>query len=1760
MAEQGQNTSSQDSKTFDKSLNRDVNDFHLPKNEWSRGRNAINNSVTGDLGKLGNEPANLFCVQAPYPIIGFIHIIEDKWAVFSTDGTDSEIGLYIESNCNTTEPAYTKIVNDRCLKFKLENLIKGVSRATSTCTYKLYWDDGVNPSRVLEIDVDNPVNNLPFLPPPAPPGTSNPNTPVPYIQNCVDSNGGLPGGCIICTNTAALDCNKLRLALFINPICPRVEKGVPGGNLLNGTYFVAMAYAVKGQKISDWYVSNMQGLFAHDNSATSLDVFIDSIDPDFDEIIIGVGQVVNAQTVIRQAGLYSTRQTRFSFDTVFNEWPAIPVEQLPIMTPIVDKSDAMYNVGNYLLRVGPTSKQDFNYQPLANQIAAKWVSVQYPADYYHKGNNLTGYMRDEVYPFFIQWEYDTGDKSAEYHIPGRPPFASDKVATAPGGNVFVGDTEYWQTYNTATYVPLAPTPAPDGVGQIIAEGLMGYWESSEFYPDKKPQIWNASAHPWSAVTALPYAGTAPGDYDLCGTPIRHHKFPEDTVGANATLNSLGGGSIRLMGIKFDNIKAPRDNAGNLIPGIIGYRILRGTRNGNKTIIAKGIINNMHKYDIPGSGGKQGLYPNYPYNDLRDDPFLSTTQTNTTNCLTSPGGINNFNPQPGANFRRDYFTFHSPDTNFNNPFLAAKEFRIYGNMVGDVQGKFDLSEKHPQEKLITDFSFVIAAIAGIGVAVLNLNGERRVNKRQPRYIGMSFEETYISQHAYSLNESGSISGTHTLATMAVAAPYGSGTIGPGTTTIADTTSNSVSGNVNNTAALTNFSSSPRPTDQALITTAISGVTAANTAYSTSMTAAFLPFAGAISGTPLADSAWSTAITAGDTAASATYAMGNTEQRIEQLDGAIQRTPVFFNVLAALPTFLNYFSDGTDSFIRLIRAMVKYRDFVVRYHSHGFYNQFNGVRPATFRTELINQQYINPEILQYDPGFKINNLYRQRTVALNTVTSLSDPFTPDFTRYTSNELTPVPATIQELCNTTVTDANTVDGAAGQTCSSWYGALKVRIRNQYGQLNNIVSIPTSPCFFPVTFAAGILFPAGGIVSGQGDSTTVLFGGDTYINRYTEKNNFLFFYDWLYGQPDGAQFNYKQHQMIPYPKYWADFSQFQTNDFTSTFMAYVTSLGGSGWSSIITPSDFYVLDGPACNTFLGSLVTTFQFDKKGWMYLFNSGVRDFFVESEVNVAYRDYGELQEQKFFDPYAGSDTKDLTATNIIKSGNYYKYDKSLSISQLFINYASWATMQSPTYDPYIAETCFVYRPKRLIYSLPAQFEGLKDGWKVFLPNNYQDFLNLVTCVKPVNKSGAMIFFDAASPVQFQGTDQLQTDLGTKLTIGDGGLFSQPMQAIINVDSSHEYASCQSRLSVINTPAGLYWISQNQGKIFNLMGGIKEVSNINLKWWLAQYLPYKITESFPNFELLDNPVIGVGCQSVYDNQNGLIYFSKVDYSLRTDITETLTYLGSNQFRVNETGLVFGLGDPDSYLFFNDASWTMSYDPKTDGWLSWHDWHPTLNMPGKNTFMTVNPFDKRGIWIHNVRCDLYCNYYGIDYPFEIEFMVNTGQTVNTLRSIEYIMEAYKYAVNCYDRFHVLDYNFDEAIIHNTEQVSGLLKLNLSPKENPTAILGYPVIGVTDIQILFSKEENKYRFNQFWDVTDDRGEFFNPTIPGFAQRPIWNTEDNGYIRTLNPINLNYAKNLFQRKKFRHYTTSVLLRKRVSGDRKMLVMIANTKDLYSPR
>tara|TARA_B110000027_G_scaffold69222_1_gene74036 strand:+ start:3 stop:2552 length:2550 start_codon:yes stop_codon:yes gene_type:complete len=849
------------------------------------------------------------------------------------------------------------------------------------------------------------------------------------------------------------------------------------------------------------------------------------------------------------------------------------------------------------------------------------------------------------------------------------------------------------------------------------------------------------------------------------------------------------------------------------------------------------------------------------------------------------------------------------------------------------------------------------------------------------------------------------------------------------------------------------------------------------------------------------------------------------------------------------------------------------------------------------------------------------------------------------------------------------------------------------------------------------------------------------------------------------------------------------------------------------------------------------------------------------------------------------------------------------------------MQGRFYDPYVAENCYVARPKRLIYSLQAQEESKKDYWRVFLNFNYKDFKSKVNVIKPINKSGAIIFFPYLSPQMFQGLDTLKTGLDTKLTIGDGGLFSQPFQNIANSDLSNEYGSCESLRSVINTPMGLFYISQAQGKIFNYAGkGLEAISNNGMKWWFEQYLPSQLIKQYPALEqsvLSDNPIAGVGCQTIYDQNDDIVYFTKKDYRVKSGFISQITW---NE----ETGWLFRnrdnitLGNP---IFFEDCSWTISYDPKAKAWISFHDWHPEFCLPSINHFFTTktittdipqcppgytfnsenglceiainttelsevlvdnvaatigggptnclvdvvismdvsgstgqadrraaqqtwmtaflnnpqiqlfmsnsqmqigfdvwdnntatfnmnnpaggtvtmshlvtesqatafmnanwffgnstnvllglqtgnailtNPAnstlgDRRSnpnyraihifvtdtttapgnnvgqvftsvgagtapayqfvyamycgansstppsagvlddismssgpvnvdpyqyginasdpttfqavataiagsvcgtdftcdcpagytkvfldpvtstytatsgacddvtppicrkvtcecppatvpgtvvtetgicpntspkiyqigdpawvdptpklcnyffyesvvanynvgsLWRHNERCDSYANFYGIDYPWEVELVANTGQQVNTLRSIEYQMQAFVYkgvmGNACgEDKWEDLLFNFDEAVIYNSEQVSGLLKLTPTPFNNPILELSYPIINANNIDVLCSKVEQKYRFNQFWDITNDRGEFTN------AEQPIWKTECNGYIKNLNTVNLNYLKSPLQHKKFRSYYTNLILKRSNSGNRKMLLRLNNTKLLISIR
>ncbi|HLS52994.1 MAG TPA: hypothetical protein VK031_03410, partial [Tissierellaceae bacterium] len=191
--------------------------------------------------------------------------------------------------------------------------------------------------------------------------------------------------------------------------------------------------------------------------------------------------------------------------------------------------------------------------------------------------------------------------------------------------------ELYKEFNASLIKKGLCSPSP------VMYGEFGYYESKERYPCNK-EIWG----------------------DLAGKPIRHHRFPKRDIHDNM-------GNIYTLGIRFDldEIKDIIKNSTKLTQeekdDIVGFKILRGNRRNNKSVIAKGLINNVGVYSD--EKGRTRYYPNYPYNDLRADPFLSIGQTEDDSGKNIGLQLNGFT-NPDEYQRR--FTFHSPDTSFYQP--------------------------------------------------------------------------------------------------------------------------------------------------------------------------------------------------------------------------------------------------------------------------------------------------------------------------------------------------------------------------------------------------------------------------------------------------------------------------------------------------------------------------------------------------------------------------------------------------------------------------------------------------------------------------------------------------------------------------------------------------------------------------------------------------------------------------------------------------------------------------------------------------------------------------------------------------------------------------------------------------------------------------------------------------------------------------------------------------------------------------------------
>jgi len=162
---------------------------------------------------------------------------------------------------------------------------------------------------------------------------------------------------------------------------------------------------------------------------------------------------------------------------------------------------------------------------------------------------------------------------------------------------------------------------------------------------------------------------------------------------------------------------------------------------------------------------------------------------------------------------------------------------------------------------------------------------------------------------------------------------------------------------------------------------------------------------------------------------------------------------------------------------------------------------------------------------------------------------------------------------------------------------------------------------------------------------------------------------------------------------------------------------------------------------------------------------------------------------------------------------------------------------------------------------------------------------------------------------------------------------------------------------------------------------------------------------------------------------------------------------------------------------------------------------------------------IWRHLTDTTLYNSFYGQIESYIIEYPQIYQFQDEILQNIKDYTKAYKYlpiidgVFNNNARIEVNEW-FNKAIVYNGQQSSGLLELIAKPKNNLKNYLQYPIFMDDRKIITFTKSNNFYQYNTFWDIVK------NKEIPLFRT----SCESLSVDKEINQDNMNYTVKSFHK------------------------------------
>lgn len=1516
------------------------------------------NSVT-----YQNEQGNTFTMSFPegFVLIGKYFINEKNKHIFfitnpSIDENRDQIG-YMENN----DGVYRTIVQGN-FGFSVHYPIHKCAHKITNCTTEIYWTDGLNARRWMDIE-DPPMLLI----------------------------GGDPT-CNPVYSTTKVDVNRLKLQPNFSIPLLEIAEITNTGDIVAGTYQFAAQYCdALGNAYTSYYsvtnpvpIADTSQVTPNFNYRVGKSIVIDVSRLDttgqFQYFNLAVIKTINGVSSVELAGTYfidsSIKQIIYTGQNLENI--RLTIADIFEKFPYYDIAQDLTSVQDVLVWDQLTSIDRINYQSIANQIQLKWETWRIPpGEDYSEENaaNLRGYMRDEVYAFEIVFLLKNGKQTDGFHIPGREkgynelnyPDIQDTDPDFIGEPANAHSSPYWMIYNTASVEGFSPEyVATSDYKGPYQYGEFAYWESTEEYPCET-EVWG----------------------DLAGQKIRHHKFPDVLVSPIYEAKQfsipenmvMGDVAIFPMGVKIDPKRIEELIQASSLTSeqkadIAGFKIIRGDRSTNKSVIAKGILRNVGRYE---RDDRTFYFPNYPYNDLSEDVFIN--------------GKNNAHADECLSWVINVYTLYCPPS--GTPYARLS----YTNCDTGKPDEIDFT--HTKDNYICSIGRPVLT-AGTGI-IGTSSYEKYVVTTGNQGCRIAFYDRF---HGYRERWCHGGGGSFTLETE----PDSGGVAqieGPGHATI------TFLGTYNDYTLYT--CSDP---DKGLPSIRSDKTLAYRQVFNSPDTSFGKPFLGNI--LKLENVMFGAGV--------GHFSEVKDCAKYKLLSKEAQEDALFASeVLAgsASPFDQATMMSAYQSYLQIYINGLQRKNFAYSYNSIADYN-YSSIVPngeGIKQRNLDIKKYLVPSVVSTTDDQPLNNWQRETSVYLRTVGSDDSSVPPiPFPDKVPDMLSGGTPKVSDQSRTTLSLSNRCNFPLREdsiSVVSYYASIKNQFVNQWGQIYSYQPIDT-----------GYQHMFGSLNCYESET---IFGGDTFINRFGFKTKLPFFIDNRVKAPDDSDIFYDEIGNIGFPKYWHSARSVNKNWWVKGNAGEHTGIkyppeDGFSMTNIISYKAHY-FDCPN-----SQLTEEGKTHYDGYYYLFAYGIPYFYCESTVNVDLRQAFNSKEGDFYPHVTNHIPDDWVQENHvpIAQDNTYYYNTTFSKQ----NKENSFTHLPPDWE---AKLCFTHYPFRGIYSdsQNTDSDNRINAWLNYRALSYFDFpqnYGKLVSLDGIQNKAVLARFENKS-LLYDNLLTIDTSNPQAAYVGNPYMFKKS-PPVDFAETDLGYIGSQHKM-LLKIPQGQITVDAKRGQVFLLTGTTAidlAAFGSGLNRFFTDHLAFEILRYFPEVDV-DNHYNGIGLHGTYDSKFDRFILTKIDYIPIDDrvqydpetkefyieneitirvcdcalfgigtfgegcfqtTTSTTTHIeGDDEGGEEERGpvttttttttiytepcpeittiqrVVISLTDPD---YFCNKSWTLSYNMNTKSWVSFHSYIP-------NWYIAENNFFYSGI---NGCCE--------DFDFVAAVMVTTTSTTST------------------------------------------------------------------------------------------------------------------------------------------------------------------------